>query len=92
MSTDRVVEYDNAAISKLFSDVIVLTDPNTDRKYPFPIDSKINEYWNDIWEQTNRDCKLIYSTEIQGIPYRVFVRSSGDSDQIRKMLPIPHVP
>jgi hypothetical protein len=69
------------------SDVIVQIDPNTDS-----INSKINEYWNDIREQTNRDCKLIYSTEILGIAYRVFVRSSGNSDQIRKMLPITHVP
>jgi hypothetical protein len=110
MSTDRVVEYDNAAIPKLFaierlhrnldieglfghgiygifatprdeamrlfakSDVIVLTDPTTDRKYPFPINGKIKEYWDDIWKQTNRDCKLIYSTEILGIPFRIFVR------------------
>jgi hypothetical protein len=123
MSTDRVVEYVNPAIPKLFaierlhrnldieglfghgiygifatprdeamrlfvkSDLIVLTDPTTDRKYPFPINSKIKEYWDDIWEQTNRDCKLIYSTEILGIPYRVFVRPSGKSD-----LPITHVP
>jgi hypothetical protein len=56
------------------SDVIVLTDPTTDRQYPFPINSKIKEYWDDAWQQTNRDRKLIYSTEILGIPYRVFVR------------------
>jgi hypothetical protein len=110
MSTDRVVEYDNAGIPKLFSierlhrkldveglfghgaygifatprdeamrlfaesDVIVLTDPTTDRQYPYPINSKIKEYWDDLWRQTNRDRKLIYSTEILGIPYRVFVR------------------
>ena len=110
MSTDRVVEYDSAAIPELFaierlhrkldieglfghgaygifatprdeamrlfaeSDVIVLTDPSTDRKYPFPINTKIKEYWDDVWQQTNRDRKLIYSTEILGIPYRVFVR------------------
>jgi len=110
MSTDRVVDYDDAAIPELFaierlhrkldieglfghgaygifatprdvamrlfaeSDVIVLTDPTTDRQYPFPINSKIKEYWSDIWQQTNRDRKLIYSMEIMGIPYRVFVR------------------
>ena len=56
------------------SDVIVLTDPTTDRQYPYPINSKIKEYWDDVWQQTNRDRKLIYSTEILGIPYLVFVR------------------
>jgi hypothetical protein len=56
------------------SDVIVLTDPTTDRQYPFPINSNIKEYWDDACQQTNRDRKLIYSTEILGIPYRVFVR------------------
>ncbi len=81
MPTDRVVEYDNAGIPKLFSiellhrkldieglfghgiygifvaprdeamrifaerDVTVLTDPTIDRQYPFPINSKIKEYW-----------------------------------------------
>jgi hypothetical protein len=110
MSTDRIVDYDDASIPELFaierlhrkldieglfgrgaygifatprdeamrlfaeSDVIVLTDPSTDRKYPFPINTKIKEYWDDVWQQTNRDRKLIYSTEILGIPYRVFVR------------------
>jgi hypothetical protein len=110
MSTDRIVDYDHAAIPELFaierlhrkldieglfghgaygifatprdeamrlfaeSDVIVLTDPTADRQYPFPINSKIKEYWNEIWQQTNRDRKLIYSTEIMGIPHRVFVR------------------
>jgi hypothetical protein len=110
MSTDRVVDYDNAIIPELFSierfhrklevdglfghgaygifatprdealrlfarsDVIVLTDSVTDRSYPFPINTKISEYWDEIWQQTNRDHELIYSTEILGIPYRVFVR------------------
>jgi hypothetical protein len=110
MSTDRVVDYDNAIIPELFSierfhrklevdglfghgaygifatprdealrlfaqsDVIALTDAVTDRSYPFPINTKIRQYWDEIWQQTNRDHELIYSTEILGIPYRVFVR------------------
>jgi hypothetical protein len=41
---------------------------------PILINSKIKEYWDDVWQQTNRDRKLIYSTEILGILYRVFVR------------------
>jgi hypothetical protein len=112
MSTDRVVDYDNAIIPELFSierfhrklevdgrfghgaygifatprdealrllaqsDVIVLTDAVPDRSYPFPINNKIREYWDEIWRQTNRDRELIYSTEILG-PYRVFCAASA---------------
>jgi hypothetical protein len=46
------------------SDVTVLTDPTIDRQYPCPINSKIKEYWDDVWQQINRDRKLIYPTEI----------------------------
>jgi hypothetical protein len=126
MSTDRVIEYENAGIPKLFSierlhrkldveglfghsifatprdeamrlfaesDVIVLTDPTTDRQPPYPINSKINEYWDDVWQQTNRDRKLIYSTEILGIPYHVFVRPlpKVGSDPEKASL-MPHIP
>jgi hypothetical protein len=35
------------------SDVTVLTDPTMDRQYPFPINGKIEEYWDDVWQQTN---------------------------------------
>jgi len=90
MPTDRVVEYDNAGVPKLFSiellhrkldieglfghgiygifvtprdeamrifaesGVIVLTDPTTDRQYPFPINSKIKEYWDEYGNRQNR--------------------------------------
>src|SRR6202171_4995121 len=110
MSSDRVVDYQNAATPKLFSiemlhrnldidprfgsgvygifataredalrlfadsDVIVLTDAVTDRSYPYPMNTKIKEYWDDLWEWTNHNRILLFSTEIYGIPYRVFVR------------------
>jgi hypothetical protein len=57
------------------SDVIVLTDPVTDRAHPFPINTKIKEYWGELWSWTNQNRKLLYCTEIFGIPYRVFVRT-----------------
>ncbi|MEH2483529.1 hypothetical protein V1282_006886 [Nitrobacteraceae bacterium AZCC 2146] len=56
------------------SDVIVLTDPVTDRSHPYPINTKIKEYWAELWQWTNQNRKLLYSTEIFGVPYRVFVR------------------
>src|SRR6266478_5959397 len=110
MSSDRVVDYQNAATPKLFSieilhrnldidprfghgiygifataredalrlfadsDVIVLTDAVTDRSHPYPMNTKIKEYWDELWEWTNQNRVLLFSTEIYGIPYRVFVR------------------
>jgi len=111
MSSDRVVDYENAATPKLFSiemlhrnldidprfghgiygifatpredalrlfadsDVIVLTDAVTDRSHPYPMNTKIKEYWDELWQWTNENRVLLFSTEIHGIPYRVFVRS-----------------
>ena len=111
MSSDRVVDYQNAGTAKLFSievlhrnldidprfghgvygifatpredalrlfadsDVIVLTDAITDRSQPYPMNTKIKEYWDELWEWTNQNRVLLFSTEILGIPYRVFVRS-----------------
>lgn len=57
------------------SDVIVLTDPVTDRSHPYPINAKIKEYWDELWQWTNENRVQLFSTEILGIPYRVFVRS-----------------
>jgi hypothetical protein len=110
MSSDRIVDYQNAATPKLFSiemlhrnldidprfghsvygifatsredalrlfadsDVIVLTDAVTDRSYPYPMNTKIKEYWDELWQWTNQNRALLFSTEIYGIPYRVFVR------------------
>ena len=110
MSSDRVVDYQNAATPKLFSieilhrhldidprfghgvygifatsredalrlfadsDVIVLTDAVTDRSHPYPMNTKIKEYWDELWQWTNQNRALLFSTEIYGIPYRVFVR------------------
>jgi hypothetical protein len=56
------------------SDVIVLTDPATGRSQPYPINTKIKEYWDELWQWTNENRLLLFSTEILGIPYRVFVR------------------
>ena len=110
MSSDRVVDYQNAGTPKLFSiealhrnleidprfghgtygifatsredalrlfadsDVIVLTDAVTDRSHPYPMNTKIKEYWDELWQWTNQNRALLFSTEIYGIPYRVFVR------------------
>src|SRR6266404_5470874 len=56
------------------SDVIVLTDAVTERSHPYPMNTKIKEYWDELWQWTNQNRALLFSTEIYGIPYRVFVR------------------
>jgi hypothetical protein len=63
------------------SDVIVLTDPVTDRAYPYPMNTKIREYWDELWQWTKQNRVLIFSTDIFGIPYRVFARSFPDKPQ-----------
>ena len=66
---------DDAMKLLALSDVIVLTDPVTNRAHPYPINTKIKEYWGDLWRWANQNRTLLYCTEIFGIPYRVFVRS-----------------
>jgi len=62
------------------SDIIVLTDAVTDRSSPYPMNTKIKEYWGDIWHWTNENRIPLFSTRIFGIPYRVFVRPLAKVD------------
>ena len=56
------------------SDVVVLTDPDLDRAAPYPINTKVKEYWAELWQATNEDFELLTTVEIAGVPHRVFVR------------------
>jgi hypothetical protein len=56
------------------SDIIVLTDAVTNRSTPYPMNTKIKEYWDELWQWTNQNRVLLLSTPIFGIQYRVFVR------------------
>jgi hypothetical protein len=56
------------------SDIVVLSDPALGREVPFPINTKIKEYWVDMAAWAERNRLLLYATEIGGVPYRVFVR------------------
>jgi hypothetical protein len=58
------------------SDVVVLTDPVLGRGAPYPMNTKIREYWDELWTWTVQNLALVSSTEIAGIPYRTFVRPS----------------
>ena len=63
------------------SDLIVLTVPTTDRQYPFPINSKIKEYWDDVWQQTNgSQIDLLDGNPRDSIPR---VRATSPESRIR---------
>jgi hypothetical protein len=60
---------------KLFtgSDIIVLTDPVRGRT-GYPTDEKIVEYWDEVNAWTRQNRTLLYSANIFGVPYAVYVR------------------
>ena len=63
------------------SDLIVLTVPTTDRQYPFLINSKIKEYWDDVWQQTNgSQIDLLDGNPRDSIPR---VRATSPESRIR---------
>ena len=75
-----IFETPRAEALRLFSesDIIVLTDPIAGRSHPYPMNTKIREYWDELWTWTNQNRKLFFATEIFGIPYRVFGRMSAN--------------
>jgi hypothetical protein len=56
------------------SDIVILSDPKLDRAHPYPMNTKIQEYWDELWEWTNNNRMLLLSDKIDGLPYSVFVR------------------
>jgi hypothetical protein len=65
---------DTAMALIAMSDVIVLTDATTNRSHPYPMNTKIREYWDELSAWTKEHRALLYSTHIAGIPFRVFAR------------------
>jgi hypothetical protein len=57
------------------SDIIVLTDPVKGREAPYPMNTKIREYWDELRDWTVQNRILLFSTRILNIPYAVYVRS-----------------
>ena len=73
---------------KLFqeSDIVVMTNSALGREHShYPMDTEIRKYWGDIWQWTNANLVPLYTTEIDGIPYRAFhkpfVKSKGGSGE-----------
>jgi hypothetical protein len=55
-------------------DIIVLTDPVKGREAPYPMNTKIREYWDELRDWTVQNRMLLFSTNILNIPYGVYVR------------------
>jgi hypothetical protein len=56
------------------SDVIVLTDPMRRREAPYPMNTKIREYWDELRNWTVQNRTLLVSVDILGIPHRAYVK------------------
>jgi hypothetical protein len=56
------------------SDIVLLTDPLRGRDAPYPMNTKIREYWSELsnWVEQNR--LLLAQGHIGGIPHHVFVK------------------
>jgi hypothetical protein len=56
------------------SDIVILTDPIIARDHPYPMNTKIKEYWDDIRQWANDNMVLVLSENIAELPHRVFAR------------------
>ena len=56
------------------SDIIILTDPVKGREAPYPINTKIREYWDELRDWTIQNRIFLFSTDILNIPHEVYVR------------------
>ena len=56
------------------SDIIVLTDPVKGREAPYPMNTKIREYWDELRDWTVQNRVLLVSTDILNIPHQIYVR------------------
>jgi hypothetical protein len=63
------------------SDIVVLSDPVLGREFShYPMDTKIREYWSDLRQWTEANLALLYTTNINGIPFRVFHKPIAKSE------------
>lgn len=56
------------------SDIVVLTDPVLAREHPYPMNTKIKEYWGEMQRWAKDNLFLVVSENIAGIPYEVFAK------------------
>ena len=63
------------------SDIVVLSDFRLGREgSAYPMDTKIREYWSDMWQWTKANLLPLYETNINGIPYRVLHKPTFKSE------------
>jgi len=67
------------------SDVIVLTDPIRGREAPYPINTKIREYWDELRNWTVQNRRLLVSVDILGIPHRAYVKAPSKDGRLEKL-------
>ena len=58
------------------SDIVILSDPKMDRAHPYPMNTKIQEYWDEISAWTKNNRILLLADNIDGLPISVYVRAS----------------
>jgi hypothetical protein len=59
------------------SDIIIMTDPKIGREAPYPMNTKIQEYWGEIYSWTEGHRNLLLSSHISIIPVRVYVTAKN---------------
>jgi hypothetical protein len=55
------------------SDIIIITDPKIDREAPYPMNTKIQEYWGEIYAWAGAHRNLLLSSHILNMPVHVYV-------------------
>jgi hypothetical protein len=68
------VERDEALKILASSDVIVLTEPKGGRQLAYPMDAKIESYWQDLWDWSVANRLQLAIETIHGMPHTVFVK------------------
>ena len=57
------------------SDIVILSDPKMDRAHPYPMNTKIQEYWDEMSAWTKNNRMLLLADNIDGLPISVYVRA-----------------
>jgi putative flippase GtrA len=55
-------------------DIVILTDPILARDHPYPMNTKIKEYWGEMRQWASDNLVLTLTDNIAGVPYEVFAK------------------
>jgi hypothetical protein len=59
------------------------------REAPYPVNTKIREYWDELRDWTVQNRMLLFSTNILNIPYGVYVRGPVKGTAFRRQRSYP---